>query len=217
MPKPKNLEKTAYYYIKEQIDARQWLPQTHITEQNLSKELKISRTPIRQAFQRLQEEGYVEIEPYKGAKIKEQAIDSRGVQERLEFIELILVHYLHYLQIKEITINEQKMEKTVVELKKSSNKTEKEFLQLETQFIYELLSFSKNHYSVSAVMDTVRELQIQSNPMYRAIMRKNRDIRSHHYGKITEYVKVGEYALARKEIRILINQLSLSIIHNYSD
>lgn len=217
MPKPKNLEKTAYYYIKEQIDARQWLPQTHITEQNLSKELKISRTPIRQAFQRLQEEGYLEIEPYKGAKIKEQAIDSRGVQERLEFIELILVHYLHYLQIKEIIINEQKMEKTVAELKKSSNNPEKEFLQLETQFIYELLSFSKNYYSVSAVMDTVRELQIQSNPVYRSIMRKNRDIRSHHYGKITEYVKAGEYALARKEIRILINQLSLSIIHNYND
>ncbi|MEG0288557.1 MAG: GntR family transcriptional regulator [Carnobacterium sp.] len=213
MPKPKNLEETAYRYIKNQIHARQWLPQTHITEQKLSKELAISRTPVRYAFQRLQAEGYLEIEPHKGARIKEQPIDSRGIQERLEFIELFLVNYFHYLQIKELSIQNHGIEEILAELLAVADGTEKEYIKQETRFIHQLLTLSKNRFSASLVMDTIRELQLQEDHDYRDLMYKNREVKNRLYQKIVLYLTAGEYALARKETRILINQLTLSVIH----
>ena len=95
MSKPKKLEDAAYQYSKDQILTKQWLPQTHITEIGLSKKLGISRTPIRQAFLRLEEEGYIVIEQNKGIRIRENQISLQGFQERLEFMELILIDFVN--------------------------------------------------------------------------------------------------------------------------
>ncbi|SEK47518.1 DNA-binding transcriptional regulator, GntR family [Carnobacterium iners] len=214
MAKPKKLDELAYQYIKEKIDTRQWMPQTRITELGLSKELNISRTPIRQAFQQLQKEGFLEVEVYKGARVREQKIESRGAQERLEFIEMTLINYFHYLQIKEIIFDCSQVEEKLVFLKKHLNDSEKEFLNLEAQLIYKILVYNKNNYFVRLMMDTIREIQTQNNPEYLLLMKKNRDVKIAHYEKIVAYLKVGDHPLARKQVRILINQLTLNIIHN---
>ncbi|MCA9765050.1 MAG: GntR family transcriptional regulator [Carnobacterium sp.] len=214
MAKTKKLDELAYQYIKEKIDTRQWMPQTRITELDLSKELSISRTPIRQAFQQLQKEGYLDVEMYKGARVKEQKIEFRGSQERLEFIEMTLINYFHYLQIKEISFDCSQVEEKLDCLKKHHNEPEKEFLNLEAQFIYKLFSYSKNSYFVRLMMDTIREIQTQNNPEYLSLMKKNRNVKLTHYEKIVEYLRVGDYPLARKQVRILANQLTLNIIHN---
>ncbi|WP_034549551.1 GntR family transcriptional regulator [Carnobacterium funditum] len=217
MAKTKKLDEVAYQYIKEKIHTRQWVPQTRITELALSKELNISRTPIRQAFQQLQQEGYLDVEVYKGARVREKKIEAHGLQERMEFIEMIFVHYFHYLQIKEIIFDGTQVDDKLTSLKKCRNESEKIFLDLETQLLHKILAFSKNDYSVRIVMDTIRELQTQNNPDYLSLMRKNRDIKIKHYETLIHYLKLGDYPLARKEMRILINQLTLSIIHNMSD
>ena len=217
MAKPQRLDEVAYLYIKEKIYTRQWLPQTHITEINLSKELNISRTPIRQAFQRLEKEGYLDVLAYKGARVREQKIRVHGLQERMEFIEMVFIHYFHYLQIKEIQIVGNQIGDKITSLKNNHNESEKKFLHLETQLLHTMLSFGKNDYSLKLVMDTIRELQTQNNQDYLSLMRKNRTIKIQHYEKVDDYLKAGDYPLARKEIRILINKLTLSIIHNLSD
>ncbi|WP_414838704.1 GntR family transcriptional regulator [Carnobacterium sp. TMP28] len=214
MAKPKKLDELAYQYIKEKIDTRQWMPQTRITELDLSKELSISRTPIRQAFQQLQKEGFLDVEMYKGARVKEQKIESRGSQERLEFIEMTLINYFHSLQIKEIRFDCSQVEEKLICLKKHLNESEKEFLNLEVQLIYKMLAYNKNSYFVRLMMDTIREIQTQDNPEYLLLMKKNRNAKITHYEKIVEYLKVGNYPLARKQVRILVNQLTLNIIHN---
>jgi DNA-binding GntR family transcriptional regulator len=217
MAKYQRLDEVAYQYIKEKIYTRQWLPQTHITEINLSKELNISRTPIRQAFQQLEKDGYLDVQAYKGARVREQKIRVRGLQERMEFIEMIFIHYLYYLQIKEIQIVGNQIGDNIISLKDSRNESEKKFLHSETQLLHTMLSFGKNDYSLKLVMDTIRELQTQNNQDYLLLMRKNRAIKIHHYESVNDYMKAGDYPLARKEIRILINKLTLSIIHNLSD
>lgn len=40
-----------------------------LTERGLSEELGVSRTPVREAFRRLEKEGLIEYEPHKGVKI----------------------------------------------------------------------------------------------------------------------------------------------------
>lgn len=217
MAKSQRLDEVAYQYIKEKIYTRQWLPQTHITEMSLSKELNISRTPIRQAFQQLEKDGYLDVQTYKGARVREQKIRVRGLQERMEFIEMVFIHYFYYLQIKEIQIAGNQIGDKIINLKDSRNELEKEFLHLETQLLHTMLSFGKNDYSLELVMDTIRELQTQHNQDYLSLMQKNRPIKIHHYENINDHLKAGDYPLARKEIRILINKLTLSIIHNLSD
>lgn len=217
MAKPKKLDEVAYQYIIEKISTRQWLPQTRITEIDLSRELNISRTPIRQAFQQLHKEGYLEVEPHKGARVRELNISSHGLQERMEFIEMTFVNYFHYLQIKEVVFDGTEVEGILANLKKCQNGTGKIYLDLETQLLHKMLAFSKNDYSVRIVMDTIRELQKQTNPDYIMLMERNRELKIQHFEKLVHFLKLGDYPLARKQMRILINQLTLSIILNLSE
>ena len=54
-----NLVDQAYDYIKEQIKTRQLPPGEVVSDQKISKELEISRTPVRDAIKRLEIEGFL--------------------------------------------------------------------------------------------------------------------------------------------------------------
>lgn len=56
----------AYEHIKKKILEGELSPLSDISEDELQKELEISKTPIRQALQQLNEEGFVYIYPRKG-------------------------------------------------------------------------------------------------------------------------------------------------------
>lgn len=213
MPKPKNLEETAYRYIFEQIDSKKWLPQTHITEQMVSMDLGISRTPVRKAFIRLQEDKYLTLVPNRGARINEKMITTQDYQERLTFLELVSIDYLHQLQIKEIIFDAAPMEKILKNLEfADENKDDKRFTDMQTQVIRGFFVYGKNRYMISLVMDTLRELQIQKNEELKPYMPASRKLQIKHFWQLIAFLKKSEYAMARKEVRILINQLMLNII-----
>lgn len=56
----------AYAIIKEKILDGRLAPLSDVSEDDLMEELQISRTPIREAFQKLEKEGFVHIYPRKG-------------------------------------------------------------------------------------------------------------------------------------------------------
>ena len=56
-------------YIKSKIIERVMFPGYNIVEENLAKELGISRTPLRRALSMLKDEGFVDIIPNKGSFI----------------------------------------------------------------------------------------------------------------------------------------------------
>ncbi|MBM6614374.1 GntR family transcriptional regulator [Desemzia sp. RIT804] len=213
MVKSKNLETQAYLYIKEKIETRQWLPKTHITEQDLSQELGISRTPIRRAFLRLQKEDVLEIIPHKGASIQEQAVDNKGFQDRLGFIEMILNNYLHQIQIREIAFEVSELEHYIKSLSNLTGKQqEKEFYAMETKYWQEFVRYAKNTYNVALFMDTLRSLNHQKNEEIQDVLSESRELKVKYLTQLTKYLAESQYAYARKEIRILLNQISLAII-----
>ena len=61
----------AYREIEERIVTLRLAPGTLLSEQALSKELEIGRTPIREALQRLSYEGLVHILPHRGVLVSE--------------------------------------------------------------------------------------------------------------------------------------------------
>lgn len=213
LSKPKKLVETVYQYSKDQILTKQWLPQTHITEIGLSKKLGISRTPIRQAFLRLEEEGYIAIEPNKGIRICEDQISLQGFQERLEFMELILIDYLHFLQIKEIQFDATTLEEIVDRLKKQAYVRELEvFSSIEFEYWKSLYRYAKNTYTTSLFMEMIRSINGQTNEEIKGFLQISQATKVKHFNNILNLLKSNNYALARKEVRILINQLSLIAI-----
>lgn len=65
----------AYELIKNKIVEGELQPLSDISEDELQKELDISRTPIREALQKLQKEGFVYIYPRKGTIVAEVTED----------------------------------------------------------------------------------------------------------------------------------------------
>lgn len=76
------LQSKAYDYIKEQILEGKLVPDTLYSEARLSKELDISRTPIREALQCLSQDGYISIVPSKGFMLRH--LSNKDMQETIE-------------------------------------------------------------------------------------------------------------------------------------
>lgn len=213
MAKVKSLESQAYQYIKEKIETRQWLPNTHITEQDLSKVLNISRTPIRRAFIHLQEERLLKIVPHKGAVVQEPTIDNKGFQDRIGFMELILNTYLHEVQTKEIIFETEELEQQVAIMAElTGHKQEDDFYSAMSLYLKEMVYYGKNTYQVLLLMDTLRSITQQEEREIQTALSISRVLIVKHLTNLNRHLKETQYALARKEVRILMNQLSLALL-----
>jgi GntR family transcriptional regulator, rspAB operon transcriptional repressor len=77
-----------YEYLKKKIIAGALKPGEPLVEGVLAKELKTSKTPIREAMQQLEKEGFVEIFPGKGAFVSRMSFqDIREIFEIREILE----------------------------------------------------------------------------------------------------------------------------------
>jgi|L1105metagenome_2_1110790.scaffolds.fasta_scaffold09539_2 GntR family transcriptional regulator, rspAB operon transcriptional repressor len=65
----------AYTTIKQKIISGELPPATDLSEEKLIQELGISRTPIREALQKLNEQGFISIYPRKGTIVSDITLD----------------------------------------------------------------------------------------------------------------------------------------------
>lgn len=70
-----SLKDRVYEYIKLQIITGKLEPNSRLREAELSEAMKISRAPIREAFNKLEKEGFVSIVPRKGAMVTAISIE----------------------------------------------------------------------------------------------------------------------------------------------
>ena len=75
MPKI-NLKTQAYNTIRQKIVTCEYAPGTFLNEELLTSELGLSRTPIRDALSRLEQEGLIEIKPKKGILVMPLSINT---------------------------------------------------------------------------------------------------------------------------------------------
>ena len=81
-----SLKDRVYQNIKYQIIIGTLKPGTRLPEEELSKIMNISRAPIREAFNRLEKEGFVTIIPRKGAAVSK--ITARSIEDILSLIHI---------------------------------------------------------------------------------------------------------------------------------
>lgn len=83
-------KQTAYEYIKEKILSCEYKPGAMMNEQSLCDELELSRTPVRDALGRLEQEGLVNIMPKKGLMVSALKL---GDINRIYEVRLLLEPY----------------------------------------------------------------------------------------------------------------------------
>lgn len=75
MSTKESLKLQAYHAIKEKIVTCQYAPGAMLNEEALREELSVSRTPIRDALSRLEQEGLISILPKKGIEVSGLSIN----------------------------------------------------------------------------------------------------------------------------------------------
>lgn len=88
-----SLADRAYEEIKKGIFDFALMPGDRLSESELAEEIRVSRTPLRQALHRLQHEGFVEAIPRVGWQVP--ALDFAKFDELYEFRVLIECHAVH--------------------------------------------------------------------------------------------------------------------------
>ncbi len=82
------LQEMAYDRLKKFIQEGRYPPGTFLSERRLSKDLGMSKTPIRAALTRLDIEGFVSVSPQQGILVREtslrEIVDIFGIREALE-------------------------------------------------------------------------------------------------------------------------------------
>src|SRR5690348_1112122 len=94
-PARKTLGKVAYSKIREEIITLNFKPGQMLSESEIGSVLGVSRTPIREAFLMLVQEGLLEILPQRGARValisEKRYAENMFVRESLEISALKLV------------------------------------------------------------------------------------------------------------------------------
>lgn len=209
--KRKKLDQIAYEYIVDRIESGQLFEREHITEQKIANELEISRTPIRRAFERLEEDNYLENIANMGVRVKVQKLTAIDFQNRLDFFERLINHYLFDLEKREIALDLEEITEQVLQMEAVKSDDDQTFDKYEFQYWKNILAHEQNRYSVKVLLNTLREI-FDVDGQLQHIMKDSRTLKINHYQKITDFLKEEDYAYARREIRILVNQLKLNVI-----
>lgn len=209
--KRKKLDQIVYEYIVERIESGQLFEREHITEQTIANELEISRTPVRRAFERLEEDHYLENIANMGVRVKVQNLTSTDFRNRLDFFERLVNHYLFDLEKKELAIDLESVHQQLELMDAEIENTQDDYKKYEFQYWKNLLHYEKNAYSAKVLLSTLREV-LEIDGEIKEIMRASRALKWSHYKKIVDYLEEEEYSYARREIRILVNQVKLNVI-----
>lgn len=206
----------AYEYVKAKIVTYEWLPGYPLKEHDLSRLLNMSRTPIRRAFVNLEEEGYIKSIDNKGVVVAYKQLDKKESKEALDFFELMALHYLQRLQSQEYDFPTDQLYPALETMKASYDLDDGRFVQAEKDFWQNFLHHSSNRFNSRLMLMTLSRLSQQGGYLEH-IMVASRPKKIDHLSQLLVYLEANDYPYARREIRILFNQLVLNIFQGTED
>ncbi len=134
-----------YHIIRKAILERELKPGKRLTEMEISKKYGISRTPIREAFRKLESEGFLTIVPRKGA-----IVTDLNEQTVLEFYQIkgaleALAGKLALANFKDSDIKElEELNNQLKEFEKNEQTSLEQFNKIHNQFHRKFIILSNN-------------------------------------------------------------------------
>jgi len=153
---PTSIKEIAYENIKTQIIQGNLSPGSWLREQELADAMQISRAPIREAFNQLEREGFIEILPRKGAKVislSEKVVeDIFEIRETLE--SLAIQKSLKNISLEKLSQITIKFER--FKLKPAEKTIRLEYLSLDKEF-HDLLIQHCNNKMLINLLASIQE------------------------------------------------------------
>lgn len=148
-----------YQTLKNAIYEQKLVPGQKMVENDISNSLSISRTPIRQAFAQLQEEGFLTILPNKGAQVINPTVDeiTEAFTHRKN-LELLATNNI----IKTISANDILKLNELIQLERETYK-QKDFvgyIEVNKEFHYTLIKDCGNRFLESHTLKMINQTHI---------------------------------------------------------
>ncbi|NEZ01726.1 GntR family transcriptional regulator [Heyndrickxia shackletonii] len=140
-----SLKQRVYQHIKEAIFQRKMTPGFQLIETDISKQLQVSRTPIREAFQQLSKEGLVDMIPYRGAYIANPSHEEiKDICHARAVIESAAAGIaVEHITPKDIMLLQELVEKEELA---SYKKDIEQYLSINKQFHLSIVQKANNQY-----------------------------------------------------------------------
>jgi len=149
---PQNLTALAYESIKKFILAGKLGHDVRLTEESLSLQLGISKSPIREALNGLQNEGLIRIEPRRGAYLRQ--FSAKEVEDLYNLREVLEVYAVAIVKITPQLINDLKESiKRTGKFLKSDDKTG--HIEEDTRF-HGLIAKSTENNELCRVLENIQ-------------------------------------------------------------
>ncbi|MBS2970963.1 GntR family transcriptional regulator [Metabacillus sp. KIGAM252] len=202
MKEKQTTEQRVYNNLKEALLARKIAPGTQLVEQTISETLKVSRTPIRQAFQKLEAEGLIEIIPNKGSYVVHPTKDEilSFFDMRREFEHMAVKYGLDKLEAADIENLKSLLEK---EQETYKSKDLNGYVHLNKEFHLYLARKSGNRFLIRYM-----EQLLNQNNVYLFLFDVFYQVETEHNARAAEHEKMVQ-AMEDKnaeDLHILIDQ-----------
>ncbi|MFP3040637.1 GntR family transcriptional regulator [Treponema primitia] len=137
-----------YKWIRNAIVSSAFKPGEWITQEDITERLHVSRTPVRDAFKRLQSEGLLVVKPHQGAIVVQLSLE-----KLIEVYEIrMLLEGAAAKHACENIANKNINELEKINTKMSAQRSDpQQFMNCNRNFHYSLYSFSKREYLISTI------------------------------------------------------------------
>ncbi|WP_239255733.1 GntR family transcriptional regulator [Listeria ilorinensis] len=203
----KTLDKVVYFSIIEKIKTGELKPNEHLTEERLSKELGVSRSPIRKAITALVAEGFLDYRTYSGVVVKDSLVDSTRYVQLLEVIELFVKATLEKIEQMETEISTTDLRNCIQSMDRASYlKDIDEYLFNEHQFFLRLISHSGNPYYKDMAKKVFFNITYFAVESINQINEDMRDRTIKHLNQIVDLLDKQAFQEANAEIKKLLGE-----------
>lgn len=209
-----SLEVQVFSYIEDGILSGKYKSGEQLTELGLTKEIGVSRTPIRSALHRLSEEGLVELTPNRRVVVlgvtKEDVIDTYKIRMRLDGLASRLCAEL---------IDKEKISelREVVELSEfyiSKNNPEK-IKELDTEFHHIIYEATGNRMLAKILGDLHKKIKVYRKASLSVSARPEKSVKEHR--EILEAIERGDGDEAERLTSLHIENAMRNILLSFEN
>jgi DNA-binding GntR family transcriptional regulator len=192
---PAQLERRVYERLRDGIVSGTLEPGVQLVEARIAEELGVSKTPVREALIRLQRDGLVSIEPYRGARVVKPSPED--VREILELRSVLECQIARDLALRRPDSVIRALEASIEASKRALRSRDRR------RFVDSLTAFSDiqaeacgNSRMAKLLVDLRSVLLLIGTTSLRAAGREERSIAEHE--TILDAIKAGEPELAAR-------------------
>ncbi|MBV6510638.1 MAG: GntR family transcriptional regulator [Ignavibacteriales bacterium] len=187
-PELKPLRDRIASLVRDSVIEGKLKPGGRVTEDEIAGSLGVSRTPIREAFLQLEQEGFLTVHPRKGAVVTELSLQDaqetyliKGALEALA--GRLAMDYAEEEEIEHLEALNRQMEK----IARSESKNYRRFLDLNSRFHHNLCELSKNQKLIK-IITTLRKQTLRYNYIYVSLLSHLQQSVDEHW-LIIRYIK----------------------------